>query len=346
MLGRVSAARMELVRFPSVRIWQRECYISFADLSAHSSSQARSSEASPARLALSLHSELPYHARMNGPRRGLALFGGLTLVGTAILQTWLIRSGKPIAEQGPLILLLMWIPGLSSVLTRVVLREGFGDISLKIGGRPGWQLVGLAWVYPIPIGIAAYGVAWMSGLTSFSSPPLAKLGLDWGSDAAHLGARTLLAIGLTPLSCIWAFGEELGWRGYLVPRLVEAGVARPLLVSGLIWGLWHVPLILTGQYIHSPIPWLGALMFIGAVTADAFLLGWMRLRTGSVWPAVIGHASWNSIIQGAFDQSTPTPSIWVGEGGILTMLSTVLFVGLVLHMARKRSNLEPMERFT
>jgi uncharacterized protein len=278
--------------------------------------------------------------------RGLLVFGALAFVGTAAVQALLITSGKPVEEQALLILTLMWVPGAASVITRIVLREGFGDVSFRLPCRTNLGAVALAWLYPIPIGIVAYGLAWGLRLAPFSAPPLTKLGLDFGSDTAHLIARIVQSvILLTPISLVSAFGEELGWRGYLVPRLVQFGVRRPLLVSGIIWGLWHVPLILTGQYIHGPIPWLASLVFLASVTADAFLLGWMRLRTGSVWPAAIGHASWNAIIQGAFDRSTPSPSIWVGEGGVLTMAATVILVAIVLRIARQRPGIEPLERF-
>jgi uncharacterized protein len=279
--------------------------------------------------------------------RGLVLFGVLTAVCSALVQAWIIGSGRPIEELGLAILLLMWIPGLASVVTRLVLREGFADVSFRLSGGPGRRVLGLAWIYPLPIGLAAYGLAWGLGLAPFAAAPVTKLGLGLGSDGARFAVRVGVSLLiLTPIGMLSAMGEELGWRGYLLPRLVQAGVPRPLLVSGLAWGAWHLPLILSGQYVRGPVPVLTVSGFLVGVTAFAFLLGWMRLRTGSLWPAVVGHASWNAIIQGAFDRSTPAPSIWVGEGGILTTLANVILVAVILMVASRRPDREPMERFS
>jgi uncharacterized protein len=284
--------------------------------------------------------------QLRRPTKGLILFGIFTFVVSAAVQVRIVTAGATVEQQPMLVMLLMWTPGLACIATRLLLREGFSDVSFRIGGRAGWKSIALGWLYPVPIGLVAYGLGWGLKLASFSSAPVKDLGLDLGSDYLHFLARLGVSVFLlTPISLISAFGEELGWRGYLLPRLVEAEVARPLLFSGVCWGLWHVPLILTGQYVHGPNPWLAALVFLVFITADAFLLGWMRLRTGSVWPAAIGHASWNAIIQGTFDRSTSSPSIWVGEGGIFTMSITVLFTLMVLNVARRRPQLEPMERF-
>ena len=123
-----------------------------------------------------------------------------------------------------------------------------------------------------------------------------------------------------------AAGEEIGWRGYMLTRLIDAGVPRPVLVSGLLWGLWHVPGTLTGVYATGPSPLLSAVLLMVTITSLGYVNGRMRLETGSVWPAIVVHAAWNSIIVGAFDSATTGAgaALWVGESGVLTAFTLVV----------------------
>ena len=100
----------------------------------------------------------------------------------------------------------------------------------------------------------------------------------------------LQALLLTPFT----FGEEWGWRGYLLPQLLPLGQARALLVSGVIWGLWHAPVVLLGFNYPLHPPLVGLLLMVIFSTIMGTLLGWTRLATGSVWPAVLGHAGMDS----------------------------------------------------
>jgi membrane protease YdiL (CAAX protease family) len=96
----------------------------------------------------------------------------------------------------------------------------------------------------------------------------------------------LQALLLTPFT----FGEEWGWRGYLLPQLLPIGQGRALLASGVIWGLWHAPVVLLGFNYPLHPPLIGLLLMVIFSTIMGTLLGWTRLATGSVWPAVLGHA--------------------------------------------------------
>ena len=105
---------------------------------------------------------------------------------------------------------------------------------------------------------------------------------------------------------------------------------RPVLVSGLIWGIWYVPLILGGViFADSPSPILAAVLVMVSATAVAYVLARLRLETGSIWPAIAFHAAYNSIIQSAFAPATTgaRAPLWVGmEAGILVALTVVVAV--------------------
>lgn len=265
-------------------------------------------------------------------RRGLALYFAVLVPITVLLEAIMIRTGTFV----PWVLFLMFTPTLASVIARLTLREGFGDVSFRVGGRRGVQASLLALILPVIVGLVAYGIAWSVGLAEFTPPgsatfpavtnPLARLGLQFVS---------VLNIGFL-VALVLAAGEEIGWRGYMLTRLIDARVPQPVLVSGLIWGVWHLPLILSGLYAAGPNPLLSALWFLVAITVSSFLYARLRLATGSIWPAIILHGAWNSTIQSVFDVSTSgeRATFWVGESGILVMLTIIIVVVLLARVWR------------
>jgi membrane protease YdiL (CAAX protease family) len=138
-------------------------------------------------------------------------------------------------------------------------------------------------------------------------------------------------------------GEEVGWRGWLLPSLMPLGTWPALLLTGVIWGLWHSPLILLGYNFAQPSLWGVALMTTGCVMLG-ILLGWLRLRSGSVWPAVVAHGAFNAaagflslvIAAGA----APDPAV-VGPLGAVAwgVMAAVIVVLLVTGQFRTQPRL-------
>lgn len=141
----------------------------------------------------------------------------------------------------------------------------------------------------------------LSGLSGFRAqlaqlPPQAAQAIDkLGGLHVLLVIQVVQAALLGPFLNIPAiFGEEWGWRGYLLPRLLPLGQWRALVLGGVIWGVWHAPLILLGHnYPQHPV--LGVLLFTVVCVLLSILLGWMRLATGSIWSAVLAHGSLNGL---------------------------------------------------
>lgn len=254
-------------------------------------------------------------------RRSLALYLGLVLVLSAGLEGWMIVDGRPIDQfSGWTIVALMWIPALAGVATRLIRREPFADLGLRLGGWRGARWLLLVLVLPSVVGLLAYCIAWFAGL---AEGPLPSTRHPESSPWLALGMRALLIIPLgTAFGMLGATGEELGWRGTMLNRLVDAKVSRPVLLSGLIWGLWHAPLILSGQYTAGTSRIGSTVLFIVTVTGASVIMARVQWRTGSVWHACVYHAVWNATIQGVFDQSTrltDEAEVWVGESGILVV---------------------------
>ena len=281
-------------------------------------------------------------------RQGLAIYFTVLIIGSGIVQWLIVRGGGSMVLNHPrLMFLLMWMPAISSVVARLALREGIRDVSFRLGGAVGLQSIGKAVLMPLLVGTVAYGLAWATGLVGFSAITPSPAELAMGPAAARLAALepilrfwtsvALAATIFTVFGCLWAAGEEIGWRGYMLTRLVAAGVPQPLFASGLIWATWHLPLILTGVYASGPSPLSSAALFMVTVMGVALVIGVLRLRSGSVWPAIVLHAAWNSIIQNPFDRSSvgPGATLWVGESGVLVAVITLIVGLIVYHLWRK-----------
>ncbi|WP_449062644.1 CPBP family intramembrane glutamic endopeptidase [Planomonospora algeriensis] len=165
------------------------------------------------------------------------------------------------------------------------------------------RLTGLAW-FGTPVAVfAAVALSALLGLLSLDLNGLSVLrevqGLPPASQPLSDSLLEILPklasiVLLEPLLLLLpALGEELGWRGWLVPRLQRYGVWPALLASGVIWGAWHAPYTLLG-YNYPDLGAWAALMMIGLCTVYGIILAWLRLRTGSVWPAAMSHAAFNS----------------------------------------------------
>jgi uncharacterized protein len=273
------------------------------------------------------HPEPSPDATSASARRGLLWFGLGVLLASAPLEVLIVRSAKPFEAQ-PLFLALIAVPGGVSALVRLARREGFGDISMRVGNR---RALATAWFLPVAALGIAYGAAWATGLEHFEPPPrvLASMGTATAAFAASFG---LALVQGTVFGSLTAAAEEIGWRGYLLPRLVDAGVRRPALASGLACALWQLPLVLSGRYAPGPSVALSTLLFVAGTIAHAYALAKLRLGSGSVWPAIIFHASWAAQLQGSFEAFTAgsasplRSSLWVGESGLLVVAATAALV--------------------
>ncbi|GAA4517455.1 MULTISPECIES: CPBP family intramembrane glutamic endopeptidase [Nonomuraea] len=206
-------------------------------------------------------------------------------------------------------MLMMFTPTLGVLAawraSRVPFREWARETGLTLGERKGRTLllVLAAWLgVPALVALAA-ALSVAAGLLTLD---LDGLGLYRAQlEAQNVPVPAGLATGVVIqfvigvvagplLNALPSLGEEWGWRGYLVPRLTgTCGVVAGLMLSGAIWGLWHAPLTLLG-YNYPNLGAGAALYFTGFCVVAGVVLGWLRLRSGSVWPAVVAHGSLNA----------------------------------------------------
>ncbi len=241
----------------------------------------------------------------------------------------------------------MWGPAIANILTRAVTKEEKGTLLLKLDFRANWRYVLAAWV-GIPVlvllGSALFFVLFPSyfdsGLTVLSSQ-LAAYGADSSASFIYqfIIMQIAYAILVSPiLNMISTFGEEFGWRGYLLPKLLPLGKRKAILLTGLIWGVWHWPVIAMGYnygFDYPGFPWLGPLAMVWFTTLVGIFLAWVSLKSESVWPAVIGHGALNGIasIGVLFLVKNPPALLGPYPTGVISALPFLLAGGIILLLA-------------
>lgn len=253
------------------------------------------------------------------PRKEIITFLVLTFALSAVFWVLILGAGGIEAMGGLLVMGLMWCPGVSAMITRLVYHRSLRGLGWKLG-RAKWLL--LAYLLPVAYAVVPYVITWMSGLGEFSTANVPANQSLPGWIITNL--TVLFLLGSVPS----ALGEEIGWRGFLVPQLFkQMSLTKTALISGGIWALWHAPLILFGDY-GSGTPGLYALAsFVILVISISFPFAWLRIKSGSLWTGVVLHASHNLIIQAILDPLTQdtgiTPYI-VTEFGIGVAAAAVI----------------------
>ncbi len=284
-------------------------------------------------------------------------FGIAWASGLAVYLTGGLKNSPALVPGSPITLALaliatvyMGAPALAHVLTRLVTREGWRDTYLRPQLRRGWPYWVAAWFAPAVLTIL--GAALYFALFPHHFDPSLKMVKDMLaatekqtgqpipiSPALLVAIQIVQGVLIAPLvNGLFTFGEEFGWRAYLQPRLMALGGRRAMALMGLIWGVWHWPVIAMGHnygldYVGAP--WLGMLAMTWFTLVLGTFLGWLALRGGSVWPAVIGHAAINGIggVGILFAQGQPNPLLGPMPMGLIGSAAWTL-VALWIFLSR------------
>jgi membrane protease YdiL (CAAX protease family) len=239
-----------------------------------------------------------------------------------------------LATQG-LWAIAMWGPGIAAIVTTLaVQKKSFRSLNLnRLGPRRFYlwalllptALTVLGGLFTLLFGIAKLDTEFTLMRSALSAAP--------GGDAIPVGLVILIqsafAILLAPfINMIFALGEELGWRGFLLPNLMPLGQWKAILISGVIWGIWHAPAVAQGlNYPGYPV--LGVFMMIVFCVLLGTILSWLTLNTKSPWVAALAHGAVNAVaglpvlffqpgFNMAFGGTLATPPAW---------LAMILFIG-------------------
>jgi len=214
----------------------------------------------------------------------------------------------------------MWSPCIAAILTKLFYREGLKDFRWQPGK---FKYLALGLGIPFLYALVIYVVVWVTGLGNFSPQPFSKIAL-------------FATVGLI-MACFFALGEEIGWRGFLIPELIKTtSYTKAVVFTGSVWAVWHFPAIIYADY-NAPTPLVFQLVsFTIMVIGLNSISAWLCLKSKSIWPAVIWHGGHNLFNQQIFLMMTIDTGItyyFVDDFG-LGILVTSITLGIIFWIKR------------
>jgi membrane protease YdiL (CAAX protease family) len=261
------------------------------------------------------------------PRKKVTLFLVLTFALSALSYAPIISAGTASVGGGIFVLTMMWSPGLAALVTQLIATRSLRGLGWRLGPA---RWLGLAYILPVIYSLPVYGLAWLAGLGSLLNPySFSPLTRQYASPTLASALTVFVLIKATKgvaETLVYSLGEEIGWRGLLVPQLAKmSSFTKTALISGIVWAAWHMPAIFLADYNSGGTSNLfSAVNFTIMIVAISFPFAWLRLKSGSLWPAVIFHAIHNQLIIGVLEKLTAKTSVTpfiTGEFGIGLALS-------------------------
>jgi membrane protease YdiL (CAAX protease family) len=199
---------------------------------------------------------------------------------------------------------LMFAPLIANVVTRLVTHEGWSNTLLRPNFRRGWRFYLAAWFLPVLATILGGAIYFLLFPSRFDLSMTSMREMGMIPKDMNTGMYLIVQVGnilaiAAPINLISGFGEEFGWRAYLLRKLMPLGSRKAVLLVGVIHAVWHYPFIFQGyeygfDYWGAPV--VGPLIYVAFVLYLGVFLAWVTLRSGSVWPAALGHGVINASI--------------------------------------------------
>jgi len=279
-------------------------------------------------------------------RKGILAFLAIAFGLTWAIEVPLIMSGMRLtgatSSAGQYIFLpIMAMPALGAILTaKLITREGLGGMFIRFGS---WKMYVLTGLLVPACFVLVYA---LTALLGFGQPDwnldyFKSLFVASGVPVPEMPDTRLVLLAVffasltvgTLFNALFCFGEELGWRGYLLPKLMPLGKVKAYLLMGVIWSAWHWPLVWVGFTYNQPGSLLALLAFTGLTTGLGIYLNELTLRHQSSILAGWVHGVFNTQKLGVWFLLFPQVSPYLG--GYAGLIGLLVWFGLAVWEMRK-----------
>ena len=268
---------------------------------------------------------------MNKDKKSLVLYLIIVFLLSAIIETlWIIFSEY--AANAGISSLLMFIPFIAAFIVSIKYYKKQNRLGFK---RCNPIYIFLAIIFPLIYLGFSYCIYWL--FFKYSYVGNLSVLIDYASIYNNnISDNTAIIISLIItliVTIITAFGEEVGWRGFMYPVMQRIwGWKKAIIISGGIWALWHLTLVISGLYLSGTILEYRIPVFIIEVFALTVIITWIRMKSKSVWPAIFFHALHNYFDQIIFQSLTnnKNSTYFVGETGFITVTFTVIIAIIII----------------
>lgn len=291
-------------------------------------------------------------------KKRLMIFLLLTFIIAWILFMSVPLSGLSYGQSSSIFLVAsaMFAPALGSILTRLITKEGFKNMYLKPNFKGNIKSYLVVYFAPSVLILISGALYFLIFPSSFDSGLTILKQMAVSSGKTNYSASNILmflileVLIIGPIvNIIPTMGEELGWRGYLLPKLRGFYSDRAaLIITGCIWGLWHLPIIVMGHNYgknYFGYPWLGILAMVVFCVVLGIIEGYISIKLKSTIPAAMIHSAVNAgaglpiyLIKGSYN-TLLGPSIT----GIIGGIPFIILAVILLIKAGKLSHAEEIK---
>ncbi|MBN1311403.1 MAG: CPBP family intramembrane metalloprotease [Anaerolineae bacterium] len=258
-------------------------------------------------------------------RREIITFLVILAVLSVVFNTLIITGGGLMAQNGLYALGLMFSPAFAALLVRFIYARNLRGFGWK-WGKTRYQILG--YVVPMIYVLISYSLILLLGLGKLNTEITNKLNIV---DILQFATLNVM------INCVIVVGEEIGWRGFLLPQLARImSFTQASMIVGVVWTLCHYPILIFMNYNTNSTPvWYSLICFSVLAMGVNMAMNWLRLKSGSLWTVIIFHAAHNEFIQELDPMiiDTGLTQYFISEFGVMLALAGVI-VGWVFWRRR------------